>query len=164
MAKSAPHAFDPEFPKVPDFSKYYADFNRLAGDVGKLFVNGKAPLFDVEAAIASQRKNVEALTAANQVAFEGWQAVLRRQIEIARQAVEEAATLSKELTTGSAEDRIARQADAARTSYETAVANLRELAGLVQKASDEAVDVIAKRVVANLDEMKAVWTPKAAKK
>lgn len=161
MAKAAFPMFDAESVKMSDFSKFYTDFNKAAADFGKMFAGAKAPMFDVEAAFAAQRKNVEALTAANRVAFEGVQSVLRRQTELAREAIEELSSLSKEFTSaGSAEDKLAKQADAAKTAFETALANTRELTGLVQKAGEEAVSVISKRVVANFDEMKSALQPK----
>jgi phasin family protein len=155
MAKASNAAFEADFSKVPDFSKFYTDFNKAAADFGKLFVNGKAPMFDIEALIASQRKNVEALTVANQLAFEGVQTVLRREAEIVRDAVEEMAKVGREFAAASSlEDKLAKQAEIAKSSFETALANLRELSGLVQKTSDQAVSVISKRVVDNLDEVK----------
>src|SRR5262249_4319601 len=141
--------------KTPDFSRFYTDFNKAAGEFGKFFINGKAPLFDVEAAIASQRKNVEALTMANRVAFEGVQAIMRRQAELVRETVEELSKASKEFTAaGSAEDKLAKQAELAKSAFETALANARELSEIAQKASEEAVSVISKRVVDNFDEVK----------
>lgn len=163
MAK-ANTLFDTEAFKVPDFTKFYGDFNKAAADFGKLFVNGKTP-FDFEAAIASQRKNVEAFTAANRIAVEGTQAVLRRQAELVREAIEELSSVSKEFTAaGSPEDKLLKQTELAKSAFETALANVRELSGLVQKASDEAVSVISKRVVDNFDEMKTALQPKAAAK
>ena len=165
MAKATNPLFDTESLKMPDFSKFYGDFNKAAADFGKMFVNGKAPMFDVEAAIASQRKNVEALTAANRVAVEGAQAVFRRQAELIREAVEELSTASKEFTAnGSAEDKFLKQTESAKAAFETALANVRELTGIVQKASDEAVSVISKRVVDNFDEVKSALQPKVAAK
>ena len=79
MAKATAYDYAAEGFKFGDFTKAYSDFNKFAADYSKLFVNGKAPSFDFEAAFSSQRKNVEALTAANQVAFQGAQAVFRRQ-------------------------------------------------------------------------------------
>ncbi len=164
MAKATNPLFDTEGFKVPDFAKFYGDFNKAAADFGKLFVNGRTP-FDFEAAIASQRKNVEAFTAANRIAVEGTQAVLRRQAELVREAIEELSSVSKEFTAaGSAEDKLLKQTELAKAAFETALANVRELAGLVQKASDEAVSVISKRVVDNFDEVKSALTPKAAAK
>jgi phasin family protein len=164
MAKANNPMFDTESFKVPDFAKFYGDFNKAAADFGKLFVNGKTP-FDFEAAIASQRKNVEAFTAANRIAVEGTQAVLRRQAELVREAIEELSSVSKEFTAaGSAEDKFLKQTELAKTAFETALANVRELSGLVQKASDEAVSVISKRVVDNFEEVKSALQPKVAAK
>src|SRR5215475_14990679 len=123
--------------------------------------NGKAPLFDVEAAIATQRKNVEALTAANRVAFEGVQAVFRRQAELVRESVDELSKASKEFTAASStEDKLAKQAELAKSAFETALANVRELSEIVQKAGEEAVSVLSKRVVDNFDEVKTALQPK----
>ena len=59
-------------------------------DIGKAFAGFTFPGFDVESLVAAQRRNLEALTQANQLAVEGIQAVARRQVEIARQAADEA--------------------------------------------------------------------------
>lgn len=163
MAKANTGFFDPDFIKVPDFTQFYADFNKSFGEYGKLFGNGKMPTFDVDAMIAAQRKNIEAITAANQVAFEGVQSIAKRQIEIARKATEELSQVAKEMTAaGTPEDKMARHAALAKDAFETAVANLRELTGIAQKANTQAVDLISKRVVENLEEVKSALAPKAA--
>jgi phasin family protein len=165
MAKSAASFFDAESVKMPDFSKFYTDFNKMAADFGKVFANGNSPMFDVEAAIATQRKNVEAFTAANQVAFQGVQAVIRRQAELVREAVEEFGKVSKEMTSAaSTEDKFAKQAEIAKSTFESAVANAREIGSMVQKTSNEAVELLSKRVVANFDEVKSAIQPKVAGK
>ena len=153
MAK-AQNSFETSGVKFPDFSQLYADYNRYFGDFGKLWQNGKA--FDVEGFVASQRKNVEALTAANQLAFEGVQALVRRQAEIVRENVEELTKITRELTAaGSPEDKLAKQTQLAKEAFENALGHVRELTGLVQKSSSQAVDVLSKRVADNLDEVKA---------
>ena len=58
-------------------------------DVAKMMGDFRIPGIDLEAAIANQRKNVAALTQANQLAVAGVQALMRRQVEITRQAMEE---------------------------------------------------------------------------
>jgi phasin family protein len=124
-------------------------------DVGKAFAGFTFPGFDVEAFLASQRRNLEALTQANQLAVEGVQAVARRQVEIARQAVEEASTLMRDLTQpGAPEDRLAKNAEVAKQAYEKGLANLREITELVTKANSEALGVINKRVAEGLDEIR----------
>ena len=165
MAKANTGFFDPDFIKVPDFTQLYADFNKNFAEYGKLFGNGKLPSFDVDAMMAAQRKNIEAITAANQVAFEGVQTIAKRQVEFARKAAEELSQVAKELTAaGTPEDKMARQAALAKEAFENAVASLRELSGIAQKANAEAVDQISKRVVENLEEVKTALAPKSAAK
>src|SRR5690606_5818899 len=60
---------------------FNVDFSKVLSDV-------QVPGVDIDAILASQRKNIEAVTAANQLAIEGMQAVLRRQAEILRQSLE----------------------------------------------------------------------------
>jgi phasin family protein len=158
MAK-AQNSFETSGVKFPDFSQLYADYNRYFGDFSKLWQNGKTPMFDVEGFVASQRKNVEALTAANQLAFEGVQALVRRQAEIVRENVEELTKITRELTAaGSPEDKLVKQTQMAKDAFENALGHVRELTGLVQKSSSQAVEVLSKRVADNLDEVKAAIT------
>ena len=162
MAKT--QTIETEFAKVPDFTQMQAEFSKWAGDFSKFFVNGKAPSFDFDAAFALQRKNVEAFTAANQVAFDGVKAVASRQAEISRKAFEEFGKVAKELTAaGTPEDKFAKQAELAKSAFEEALSNLRELVDTLQKSQSEAVDVLTKRAVANIDDVKAA-VAKIAKK
>ena len=66
-------------------------------DVTKMMADFRFRPFDVEALMAYQRRNIEALSQANQLAVEGMQAVAKRQIEIARQAVEDMSALLRDL-------------------------------------------------------------------
>ena len=61
---------------MPDARSSFFDF-----DVTKMFAAFPMKPFDVEAVWAAQRRNVEALTQANQLAVEGAHAVVKRQIE-----------------------------------------------------------------------------------
>jgi hypothetical protein len=49
-----------------------------------------------------------------------------------------------------------------KTSYEKNVADVRELSDIVAKVGTEAADILSRRVVASLDEVKAAARPKAA--
>ena len=150
MAKTNPF-FDVDVSKFTDVSKLMSEF--------------KLPGVDVESAFAAQQKNIQALTAANQLAFEGFQAVARRQSEILRQAIEQTTSIVSELlAAGSPEEKVAKQADLVKAAFEKALANTRELAELVTKSNTEAADVINKRVSESLEELKsAVAKAKAAK-
>jgi len=124
-----------------DFSKALSDF--------------RVPGIDVDAVVAAQRKNIEALTQANQLAVEGVQAVARRQVEIARQAIDEFQAIVREFATpGSPEDRIAKQAEYSKQALEKGIANARELTEMVTKANTEAFNVLNKRVTESFEEVR----------
>lgn len=160
MAKTQTGFFDADFGKFPDFAQMQADYSRYLGEFGKFFSNGKFPTFDVEGAFAAQRKNVETLTQANQAAIEGVQAIARRQAEIVREAVETYSKLARDVAQLGAEDRLAKQAQAAKEMFEQAVANMDELKGIAVKSQAQVTSLISKRVADNFDEVKAAFQPK----
>jgi phasin family protein len=96
------------------------------------------------------------VNAANQLAVEGVQAVLRRQAEIMRQMVEESSTVMREMmATGAPEQKIAQQTDLVKAAFEKALANLREMTEMVAKSNSEAADVLTKRIGESLTELKS---------
>ena len=128
------------------------------------FIRGlKLPDIDVNDILASQKKNIEAFTKAMQTATEGAGAVARRQAEILRTALDQTTAMIRELTVpGSPKETAAKQAEFIKKAVETAVANARELAEMVQKSNKEAFDVISRRTSEALDEIrKAVLRKKA---
>jgi phasin family protein len=125
-------------------------------DFSKMATEFRVPGLDVEGLMASQRRNVEALSAANQLALEGVQAVMRRQAEIVRQMMDEARGMMTELmTTGAPEEKVAKQAELFKTTFEKTVSNMKELSEMVAKSNTEAAETLAKRVSESLEEMKA---------
>lgn len=132
-------------------------------DVTKAFGGFTVPGFNVEAMMASQRKNVEALTQANQLAIEGAQAFARRQVEIAREAVEDASTMFREFSQpGAPQEKLAKNTELAKSSFEKGLATAKELTELVTKANTEAFNVLTKRVTESFQEMRDVAATKAA--
>jgi phasin family protein len=122
-------------------------------DVTKAFGDFRLPGLDVEAIVATQRKNLEALVQANQLAVEGIRALAQRQAEIARQAFDEASTLVREWTRPAApEERLSKNVEVAKQSFEKGLANARELSELTTKASTDVFGVIARRVSEGFDE------------
>ena len=133
-----------------DISKYLGDF--------------KVPGVDVDTLVTSQRKNIEALTQANKLAYDGLQAVVKRQVEIIRQTVDEVAQVTKEISEpGTAQDKAAKQAELAKDAFERTLSNMRELSEMVAKANSEAFDLLNKRFTQNLEEIRDAFV-KAAKK
>jgi phasin family protein len=116
---------------------------------------------DMEGVVATQRKNIEALAQANQLAVESMQAIARRQSEIFRSMMEEASSAMREvMAAGSPEEKAARQTEIVKDAFQRAVVNMRELAELVAKSQTEAMDVVQKRVADSLDEIKTVIAKK----
>ncbi len=124
-------------------------------DFTKMFSEYKMPGFDIENLMATQRRNMEAMSAASQLAVEGVQAVFRRQTEIIRQTVEEStAALKDVMTAGAPEQKIAQQTELVKATFERALGNLRELTEMAAKSNTEATDVLTKRIGESLTELK----------
>ena len=124
-------------------------------DVTKAFGDFRLPGLDVEAVMATQRKNLEALAQANQLAVEGARALAQRQAEIAQQAFAEVSALFREWTQpGAPEERLAKNVEVAKQAFEKGFANARELSELTTKASTDALSVIARRVSEGFDEVR----------
>ena len=129
-----------------DFSKF---------DVSKAFADFKMPGVDMESLLNAQKKNIAALTQANQHAVEGVQALVQRQVEILQQAMKGAVDAAKEVASaGGPKEAAAKQAELARAAFEHAVSNMREMAEMVGKSSNQAFSVITKRVAEGLEELK----------
>ena len=124
-------------------------------DVAKMMSDFRFRPFDVDALMACQRRNVEALTQASQLTMEAAQTVARRQIEIARQTLEDMSALLRDLVQpGSTEDRIAKNTEYAKQMLEKSVSNGREITLLATKAGTEAADVLRRRACEGLDEIR----------
>src|ERR687897_3905746 len=96
-----------------------SSFNSFA----KLF---QVPGFGINTVVDIQRRNVEALTAANQTIAQGLQTVVQRQGEIARQSVKQFQDLvSFKPSSPSVEETLVKQIDVAKPAYEKNVTNAR---------------------------------------
>ncbi|MEE9194782.1 MAG: phasin family protein, partial [Alphaproteobacteria bacterium] len=108
-------------------------------DFGKFAEQFKFPGVDSEALIENQRRNLEAVTKANQVAFEGAQAVVQYQVEILRRTMDETTKAVQEMSKpDKIEDVWAKQAELLKGAYEHGLANLRALTELSTKVNTEA--------------------------
>jgi phasin family protein len=115
----------------------------------------KLPDVDVNEILASQKKNVEAFTKSMHTAGEGAAAVARRQAEVLRAAFDQTKVMIRDLSVpGSPKETVAKQAEFAKKAIETAVANARELAEMVEKANREAFETIRRRTSETLDEIR----------
>ena len=138
------------------------DFGRFA-DVEKVFGTFKLPMVDNGAMVEAQRKNVEALTEANKLVVEGWQAIAQRQSEIVREAAVDFTSALRDMTAEgpSVEARLAKQTDRVKHGFEQAVANARELTELGVKSQGEAANLLSHRFIESLDEIKSAFEKQA---
>ena len=89
-------------------------------DMSKVFDGFRFGGFDVQAMAEAQRKNLEALTQANQLAIESVRALVQRQGEIAQEAANEASAVLRDWTQpGAPQDRLAKSFDAAKLAFES---------------------------------------------
>jgi phasin family protein len=110
---------------------------------------------DVDAVMASQRKNIEALANASRSTLDGAHAVGKRQAEILEETMTETAQALETLAkSASPTDLAARQAELMKDGFGKALGHMRELAETVRKAQQGAVDAIGNRVTQSLDELR----------
>ncbi|MEO1224686.1 MAG: phasin family protein [Pseudomonadota bacterium] len=115
----------------------------------------KVPGIDVDAMLAAQQKNLQAVTEANKLAIEGLQAVAKRQAEVLKQSMEEmASTMQQMMANGAPQDKMARQAELAKEGFEKVLANMKEVSEMVAKSNTEAAEVLSKRISEQLEEIK----------
>jgi phasin family protein len=120
---------------------------------------------DFSQIFSTGRRNMEALSSANQVVVESTQAIARRQAEVARANIDNALKVSKDLmTSGTPENAINKQSDLMKAFFENTLTNLREVSELVTKSSFEAFDVLNRRAAESLEEMSAATSAAASSK
>ncbi len=133
-------------------------FNVDMSNFTKLMSEMKVPGLDVEAMMATQRKNIEALSAANQLAVEGMQAVAKRQAEILAEAMSQMSEVAKTMSSVSSnpQEMSTKQAELVKSIFEKTMGYMRELAEMISKSNTEAFEVINKRFNESLEELKAM--------
>ena len=140
---------------VDEFAKAINDPTKVVDEVAKAIKQFSLPGVDVESLVASQKKNLEAVTSANQAAFQGLQAVAKRQAEILQEVMKEASTAVGSLSkAGSPPEIVAKSTELTKGAFEHALANMKQLAELVTKASEEVTNTINARILANFDQIK----------
>ncbi len=129
----------------------------------KTMTQFNVPSLDVETLVSTQRKNVEAFAAANRLAVEGIQAVMRRQLEIFRQTVDDTASTIRELSQAQGpQERASKQLDLMKVAYDQALENMSELGEMLRRSNTEAAELIKNRVDDTLDELKNTVAKKGA--
>lgn len=135
-------------------------------DFTQLLKNLSLPGVDVNALVASRRKDIEALVAANQRAQDGFKALVQRQTEILQDMMRKAQTGAQQ--GGGANlgqtlaDAASRQAENATQAFQQALSNMRELAEMAASSQAQAYEVIQNRVKESVEETRQLLTPKSS--
>lgn len=140
-----------------DISKVLTEFDpaKMMSQFTKAFSDYQIPGLDMSALVEHQRKNIEALTAANRQALEGLQAVANRQSEILKETMEQAVAALKDLSSSQGPTEVAsKQAELLGQALEKALTNMRQLAEMASKSNTEAYEVIKKRISESVEEIK----------
>ena len=133
----------------------FLDPAKLSEELKNVLRGSKLPGVDVDALVASERKNVEALTEASRATFESMQAIGKRQIEIFQETMNEATKAYDALTkSGSPPEVVAKETEIAKEAFQKGLSNMRELAEMVTQAQHEVMDRINVRIAESLDELK----------
>ena len=133
-----------------------ARLNPFDFDVTKVFADFRFRPLDVEAIWAAQRRNIEALSQANQLAVDSVQAVAKHQFEMTRETFEGWSALMRDLAApASTEDRITKNTEYMKQMIEKGVGHGREIATIAAKAGSEATAVLHKRASESLDEIRS---------
>ena len=137
------------------------DFTNPFGNLDELLKQFKMPGVDVNAIIESRRKDMDALIAANQATAAAMQQVAKKQTEILTQALQAAQESAQALAKGvggAIDPR--KQADLTRKAYEKALADMKEVGEMAQKAQTAAMSGITARAQQSVQEMTKLMQPK----
>ena len=130
------------------------DFTKIAGQFN-------FPVVGVETVVETSRKNFAAMTTASTAAVEALKTIAQRQGDMVRAAMEDFSKHGSEvLAAATIEEKAAKQIDFAKKSYETAIANTKEIADLVGKSQADAFTALSARVAELTEEVKAAIAKK----
>jgi phasin family protein len=148
--------FDPSMIKqmMPNIQQIMPNLQQMMPKQGL----SAAPVFDMRIIMETMRKNTQAMTDAMQLGMEGIQQAMSRQAELVGKMVQDNSDFASSLMTeGTPEQKVQRQADLMRKSYETTVSNAREVSDIIAKSGEEAAEIINRRVSASLSEFKTAF-------
>jgi phasin family protein len=126
-------------------------------DFSKFIEQFKVPGVDLSSIVESGRKDLEALVEANKAAYQGLQALARKQGEVLTEAMQKIQDAAKHAAGMPAE---AKSADLAREAYKSTLAHMKEMADIVRNSNAEAMTKVADRAIEHLQDLKKMIQPK----
>jgi phasin family protein len=115
------------------------------------------PMFDADRLMAAQQRNLDAFASASQIVVDGVKALAQRHSEMLQASVDDFVAAGQSAFAAKPADfQPGDQITKARSAYETAITNAKELTEIAMKAQSEAVDVLTKCALANIDDFKSL--------
>jgi phasin family protein len=134
--------------KKPESESFLDMFNNFGRDL-------KLPSMDVEAILSHHRKNLEALQKSASASATGAQNLMTKQRQILQDTMSEITDMAQSYRApGNPQEMMAKQADFARRSFETAVKNASEVAEIVKKSGTESVEILRERIRETMEEIR----------
>ncbi|MBV6649748.1 phasin family protein [Hoeflea alexandrii] len=132
-------------------------------DLVSMFMNFgkdmKLPSPDLEAIVERHKKNLQALDTAAKTAGSGASEIMARQRAMVQEALEEISAMAETVKGGGGpQSLMTAQAEFARRSFEAAIKNTSEIAGIAQKSSTEAFKVLQQNMQETLEEARRAMT------
>lgn len=153
-----------------DVTKVWADMKMPEFGDMKMpeFGDMKMPEINVDAMVAAQQKNIEAMNLANKTVVESWQGFAKKQAELWQAAFEDTGVLAQDVASAKEPtDKVAKQAAFAKAAFENSLSTAREAQDIAAKTTNKTVDIVSKRWAEGLDEVMSyvdTATPKASAK
>lgn len=134
--------------KKPQSESFMDMFSNFGRDL-------KLPSMDVEAILSHHRKNLEALQKSASATATGAQNLMAKQRQILQETMSEITDMAQSYrASGNPQEMMAKQADFARRSFETAVKNASEVAEIVKKSGTESVEILRERIRETMEEIR----------
>ncbi len=109
-----------------------------------------------EKSVASSKKTLEAYSGASKAIYEGFNTFAKKQVEILNSAIANAKDATAELSTGNPKDAAAKSIELTKKSIEDAQANVSNLVEIYEKTATETFEILNKRFLEGLAELKTV--------
>lgn len=129
-------------------------------DVTAMISKFDIPGIDMAAIVEARRKDIQALVDANTATLESMQALASKQTEMLGQAMQGMQDAAKNFVGVSNPADAGKQGEVIRKGFEKTLANMKELAEMAQHAQSDAMVRIAQRATNQMQEIKAMVTPK----
>lgn len=125
-------------------------------DFSKFFETCQALPIDMQSLLETQRKNLQSLSEAQHLVMNNIQAIAQRQAEILSQMMQEQSSITQELMReGTPEEKMSKNAEMFKKSYEQVLANASEISEMVKKSNNETSALLNKRMTASMNEIKS---------